>query len=77
MLVEWHMGVIRSVFKKVDKTLCKNYRPITLLNLAYKVFTSVLAVRLEPFMEDIVGDYPCGFRRNRSTTDQIFMIQNK
>ena len=67
MPVEWHTGVIHPVFKKGNKTLYENYRPLTLHNLAYIVFSTVLAVRLEPFVEDIVGDYQCGLRRNRST----------
>ena len=38
MPVDWHMGIIHLIFKKGDKTLYENYRPITLLNLTYEVF---------------------------------------
>jgi hypothetical protein len=27
------------------------------------------------FVEEITGDHQCGFRRNRSTTDQIFCFR--
>jgi hypothetical protein len=30
---------------------------------------------LSPYVEEIIGDHQCGFRRNRSTTDQIFCIR--
>jgi hypothetical protein len=31
--------------------------------------------RLSPYLDEIIGDYQCGFRRNRSTADQIFCIR--
>jgi hypothetical protein len=31
--------------------------------------------RLSPYVDEIIGDHQCGFRRNRSTTDQIFCIR--
>jgi hypothetical protein len=30
---------------------------------------------MESYMEDIVGNYQAGFRRNKSTTDQIFAMK--
>jgi sorting nexin-29 len=30
---------------------------------------------IEPYAEGIVGDYQCGFRKGRSTTDQIFCLR--
>ncbi|KAJ4440904.1 hypothetical protein ANN_10751 [Periplaneta americana] len=31
--------------------------------------------RLTPYVDEIIGDHHCGFRRNRSTIDQIFCIR--
>jgi hypothetical protein len=31
--------------------------------------------RLTPYVNEIIGDHQCGFRRKRSTMDQIFYIQ--
>jgi hypothetical protein len=31
--------------------------------------------RLSPYIDEIIGDHQCGFRRNRSATDQIFCIR--
>jgi hypothetical protein len=32
-------------------------------------------MQIIPYADEIVGDHQCGFRRNRSTTDQIFYIR--
>lgn len=72
---QWSMAIICPIHKKNDKTCCDNYRGIALLSTVYKVFTKILARRLMPFTEAILGDYQCGFRPNRSTTDQIFSVR--
>jgi hypothetical protein len=61
--------------KKCDKTDCNNYRGISLLLTAYKILSNILLARLTPYVNEIIGDHQCGFRRNKSTTDQIFYIR--
>jgi sorting nexin-29 len=68
-------GSLCPFHKKGDKLLCKNYREICLLSAAYKIFAIILYNRLLPHAETILGDYQCGFRRDRSTTDQIFNVR--
>jgi hypothetical protein len=38
-------------------------------------FYGVLLATLTPYANEIIGDHQCGFRRNRSTADQIFYIR--
>jgi sorting nexin-29 len=71
----WKMGVICPIFKKGDKLACENYRGITLLNVVYKVLSSVMNERMKRYSEDLLEEYQCGFRLQRSTTDQIFIIR--
>ena len=59
----------------VIKMDCSNYRGITLLNTAYKIFACVLYQRLLPYAEENIGEYQGGFRFDRSTTDQLFAIR--
>jgi hypothetical protein len=64
-----------SIYKKGDKTECINYRDISLLPTSYKILSHILLSRLIPYSDEIIGDYQCGFRRNRSTIDQIFYVR--
>jgi len=71
---ERSMGIIQPIYKKGDKLECSNYRAITLLNITYKVLSGILYNRLAEYAEEILGEYHCGFRANRSTID-IFAIR--
>jgi hypothetical protein len=54
---------------------CINYQGISLLPTSYKILSNILLSRLIPFADEIIGHHQCGFRRNRSMTDQIFHIR--
>jgi len=53
---------------------CDNYGGISLLNTAYKVFSKILLKRLMPYVEENIGSYQCGFRKGKSTIDQLSII---
>ena len=72
---EWTVGVICPLHKKGCKLTCSNFRGITLLNSAYKIFSKILSARLEPLYEDFLHEFQAGFRRGRSTIDQIHSIR--
>jgi hypothetical protein len=72
---QWKEYTIIAIHKKGGKTDCNNYRGISLLSTAYKILSNILLARLTPYVNEIIGDHQCGFRRNRSTADQIFYIQ--
>jgi hypothetical protein len=63
------------IYKKGDKTDCNTYRGISLLSTAYKILSNTFLARLTSYISEIIGDHQCGFRRNRSTTNQIFYIR--
>jgi len=45
------------------------------LDIVYKVFSNVLNERLKKITENVLGEYQCGFRKNRSISDKIFIIR--
>lgn len=71
----WKESIIIPIHKKGDKLKCTNYRGISLIDSAYKVLSNIMLSRLSPLVENILGDYQCGFRKHRSTTDQMFTIR--
>ena len=51
------MGVITLLYKKKgDKRCLKNYRPISLLNVDYKIIARVMANRLKFVLPNIISD---------------------
>jgi hypothetical protein len=72
---QWKESIVVPVRKKGDKTDWNNYRGILLLSTSFKMFSNILLLRLSPYIDEIIGDYQCEFRRNKSTTAQIFCIR--
>ena len=74
---DWEEGIIYPIYKKGDRSVRSNYREITLLNVTYKIFTSLLHNRLQKITERKIGDYQAGFRINRSMIDHTHTLQQK
>jgi hypothetical protein len=72
---QWKESTVIPIHKKGDKTDCNNYPGISLLLTSYNTLSNILLSRLTPYADKIIGDHQCGFWHNRSTTDQIFSIQ--
>jgi hypothetical protein len=53
-------GIISPVYKKGDRMICRNYKLITLLNVAYKIFT-ILINKLSSIVESKLEDCQMGF----------------
>jgi hypothetical protein len=64
---------ISSIY--TDKTDCDNYRGISLLSTSYNILWNILLSRLSTYVDEIIGDHQCGFRRNRSTSIQTFCLR--
>lgn len=71
----WSKALICPILKKGDKEKCSNYRGIALLDVAYKVLANILKGRLNEYHQNIVGEYQGGFKKGRSTVDQIFIMK--
>lgn len=71
----WYEGIIVTIRKKGDAEKCENYRGITLLNVAYKILSTVIHNRLREYTEKIIGNYQFGFRRGRSTIGAIHCLK--
>ena len=63
-------GWMCPLYKKKDRRDIANYRPITLLNSDYKIYTKVLAMKLATIVTEIVHPDQAGFIPGRQISDQ-------
>lgn len=69
---EWTEALVIPIFKKGKKSRCENYRGISLLSVPSKLLTKIIYNRLYPYIDTLLRDTQCGFRREKSTIDMIF-----
>ena len=67
--VSQRRGVISLLFKKGDRTVLKNWRPITLLTTDYKILTKALANRLQQVLPLIVHTDQTASIKGRTIND--------
>lgn len=69
---EWKIGKIWMIFKSGNPYEPENYRPITLLNTSYKIYTKILYNRLRAVVEIIII---CSLKMTKvdlENTDHVF-----
>ena len=69
-------GIIKLLYKKNDKTLLNNWRPISLLNTDYKILAHVLANRLKNVIEKFINTDQTGYIKGRFIGQNIRVIQD-
>ena len=57
--------------KELRRDLLKNWRPITLTNTDYKIFSKSLAIRMQKVLSYIINVNQSGFLKGRSISDHI------
>ncbi len=73
---EFRDALIVSLYKnKGSRSDCGNYRGISLLSIAGKIFARVLLNRLITTAEGNLPEAQCGFRPGRSTVDMVFVVR--
>jgi sorting nexin-29 len=72
---QWEERLICPTYKKGDQMTCENSCGISLLNIAYEVFSVFLFQRLQPIVETSIGNYQCGFRPGKSTSDHFHSVR--
>jgi hypothetical protein len=72
---KFNEGNIILLYKKNDPELLKNYRPISLLNTDYKLFTSILSERLIKTLRNKISSNQHAFLTKRLIHDNIMAVQ--
>ena len=69
-------SILSLIFKKNDKQMLKNWRPISLLNTDYKILVHVLANRLKTVIELLIHTDQNGYIKGRNIAYNIRLIQD-
>ena len=70
-------GIISLIPKKFkDKTMLENLRPISLLNVGYKIVTKAIAKRLEKVLPSIINPDQTGYVKGRYIGENVRLIQD-
>lgn len=64
-------AIITLIYKKGDKKLLKNYRPISLTNADYKILAFTLANRLHKVIEKLIGKQQTAYIKGRFIGNNI------
>ncbi len=70
---DWRKVIIHPIFKGGNRREVQNYRGISLLNTAYKIFAMILERRLYKQAEEQgwLKVWQAGFREGRGTMDNV------
>ena len=72
---EWCQSLVVPLHKKGDMMECSNYRTLALIPHVSKVMLNILQERLRGAVEEYLSEEQGGFRRDRSTIQQILTIR--
>ena len=67
--------VLTPIFQKGDRREPKNYRGISILNTCYKIYSKILNMKLQNYLELFMTETQNGFRKGRSCTDPTFRLK--
>lgn len=74
---DWRTSILVPLYKKGDQEVLENYRGISLLCAAYKIYAEIIRGRLEEEVErKMLSESQAGFRKGRSTIDNIFVLDH-
>ena len=72
---DWTTSIVIPLPKKGNLKKCNNYRTISLISHPSKILLKVILKRLQPQAEAILSEEQAGFRKGRSTSEQIFNLR--
>ncbi|XP_020285268.1 golgin subfamily A member 6-like protein 6 [Pseudomyrmex gracilis] len=75
---EWRKSIVVPIYKRGNQEQAENYRRISLLCTAYKIYAEIIREKLEKEVEekDLLPESQAGFRKEKSTLDNIYVLNH-
>jgi hypothetical protein len=72
----WNRSRVMLLFKGGERRNFKNYRPVAITSVMYKLFMMIMRERIEGWLEgnNLLSDLQGGFRKGRRTDDNLFLV---
>ena len=76
--LDWKTANITAIFKKGDKQLAENYRPVSLTSIVCKILESIIRNDMIAYLKEnkILSNKQFGFLSGRSTTLQLLQVMD-
>ena len=68
-------SVVKLLFKKGDRRLIGNYRPLSIAYTDYKILAKVITERLKPMLNDIIRTEQQGFIQGGDITGNLMLVK--
>lgn len=73
---QWKSSYITPIFKKGNRCLINNYRPISKLSIIPKLFSKLVNNIITPLCNKLLSNDQHGFRQNRSTITNLCIFKH-
>ena len=71
----WRRALVVAIPKPMKPPgKAKSYRPISLLCVLFKIMERLIYARIEPIVDPLLPQEQAGFRRGKSTTNQVTLL---
>ena len=71
----WRNAKLKVIFKKGDPELPQNYRPISIIPVLAKLFSTLLYRRMQVQIDGLLADEQFGFRKGRGCADAVHILR--
>ena len=68
---------ISPIFKKVDRVLKENYRPVSILPVVSKIFERIMQKQIKIYVEKHLSPFLCGYRKEYNTQNALIAMIEK
>ena len=71
----WRAAKLKVIFKKGNPDLPSNYRPISIIPVLAKLYSTILYNRMKEVMDSRLADEQFGFRKGRGCSDAVHILR--